>query len=139
MAALRRSRWSEDERAWRKVEEIGNWIVDGDETVTWRADLKRFMIFSRRRVGWAEFSARLLSPLWRRCSTPGIVSLRPRHRKQSLSVIITRGARPRPFRSFRISRAAALAFLRHCTSTSRTKPSWSTARHSRRPGDEKRS
>ena len=29
-----------------------------------------------------------------------------------------------------MSRLAALAFLRLCTSTSRTKPSWSTARHS---------
>ena len=47
-----------------------------------------------------------------------------------MSVIMTRGARPCPFRSFRISRLAALAFLRLCTSASRTKPSWSTARHS---------
>jgi len=30
------------------------------------------MILSRRRVGWWEFSALLLSPLCRRCSTPGI-------------------------------------------------------------------
>ena len=34
-----------------KVEEIGNRIVDGDEALK-LADLKRFMIFSRRRVGW---------------------------------------------------------------------------------------
>src|SRR3954449_7985638 len=39
-----------------------------------RADLKRFICRSRRRVGWCEFSARLLSPLCRACSTPGISS-----------------------------------------------------------------
>jgi hypothetical protein len=38
----------------------------------------------------------------------------------SLSVIITRGAWPCPFRSFRIKRFAAVALRRRCTKTSRT-------------------
>ena len=34
-------------------------------------DVKRWRTRSRRRVGRWLFSARLFSPLWRRCSTPG--------------------------------------------------------------------
>jgi hypothetical protein len=34
----------------------------------WPDDLKRFISRSRRRVGWCEFSARLLGPLCCRCS-----------------------------------------------------------------------
>src|SRR5919202_2693922 len=40
----------------------------------WPGDLKRFICRSRRRVGWCEFSALLLRPLCRRCSTEGITS-----------------------------------------------------------------
>ena len=44
--------------------------MDRDEALQCRFDLKRFMIRSRRRTGWWEFSARLFSPLWEQCSTP---------------------------------------------------------------------
>jgi hypothetical protein len=57
-----------------EVEEIADLVVGGEETLRCRADLKRFICRSRRRVGWCEFSARLLRPLCRRCSTPGISS-----------------------------------------------------------------
>src|SRR5512143_2800491 len=39
-----------------------------------RIDLKRFIIRSRCRVGWCEFSARLLRYLDCRCCTDGITS-----------------------------------------------------------------
>jgi hypothetical protein len=52
------------------------------------------------------------------------------HVLQLRCTIITGGKRPCPFRSFRIRRFAALVLRRLCTSTSRTKPSWSTARQS---------
>src|ERR1700730_10583163 len=38
------------------------------------ADLNVRVFFSRKRVGWCEFSARLLSRLYCRCSTPGRIS-----------------------------------------------------------------
>ncbi len=37
-------------------------------------DLKRHIFFSRSRVGWCEFSARLFNPLCCRCSTPGRIA-----------------------------------------------------------------
>src|SRR5271165_6888128 len=97
---------------------------------TCRGDLKRFMIRSRRRVGWWEFSARLLRPLCCRCSTPGMISRLAAAQLRSLSVISTRGARPCFFSSLRNKRLAAFLSRRLWTRTSRTKPSWSTARQS---------
>jgi hypothetical protein len=39
-----------------------------------RLDVNLRMFFSRKRVGWCEFSARLLSRVCCRCSTPGRIS-----------------------------------------------------------------
>ena len=44
-----------------KAEEIGNRIVDGDETLKRRADLKRFMIFSLSSGRLGEFAAWLIN------------------------------------------------------------------------------
>jgi hypothetical protein len=38
------------------------------------AERKPFIACSRCLVGWCEFSARLFSPLWERCSAEGISS-----------------------------------------------------------------
>ena len=61
--------WSR--RRWKRLP-IWSWAER--KRCAWPADLKRFICRSRRRVGWCEFSARLLRPLCRRCSTPGISS-----------------------------------------------------------------
>src|SRR4051794_33883265 len=89
----------------------------------------RRRVTSRRRVGWCEFSARLLRPLCRRCSTPGISSFLAAGELASLSVTMTRGGRPCLFSSLRSRRSAGLSSRRLCPSTSSTSPSWATARH----------
>jgi Kelch motif len=61
--------WSR--RRWKRLL-IWSWAER--KRCAWPVDLKRFICRSRRRVGWCEFSARLLRPLCRRCSTPGISS-----------------------------------------------------------------
>src|SRR3954454_13919206 len=61
--------WSR--RRWKRLL-IWSWAERN--RCAWRADLKRFICRSRRRVGWCEFSALLFRPLCRRCSTPGISS-----------------------------------------------------------------
>jgi regulator of protease activity HflC (stomatin/prohibitin superfamily) len=57
----------------------------------WPADVKRFICRSRRRVGWCEFSARLLRPLCLRCSTEGITSAFAALSLASLSVFVWKG------------------------------------------------
>src|SRR5215471_9694687 len=52
------------------MEEVVDLIVGGEEPCAWPADLNCFICRSRRRVGWCEFSALLLSPLCWRCSMP---------------------------------------------------------------------
>src|SRR3954463_7545413 len=59
-------RWSR--RRWKRLL-IWSWVERN--RCACRGDLKRFIWRSRRRVGWCEFSARLLRPLCLRCSTPG--------------------------------------------------------------------
>jgi hypothetical protein len=54
----------------------------------------------------------LLSPLCWRCSTPGMISFFAAPYDPSLSVIMTRGARPCRFSSLRSSRWAALVLRR---------------------------
>src|SRR3954447_5960079 len=116
--------WSR--RSWKRLL-IWSWAERN--RCAWRADLKRFICRSRRRVGWCEFSALLFRPLCRRCSTPGISSRFAAGQLASLSVSSTRGARPCFFSSLRSRRLAAFLSRRLWTSTSSTTPSWSTARH----------
>ena len=61
--------WSR--RRWKR---LAIWSWAERKRCACRADLKRFICRSRRRVGWCEFSARLFRPLCWRCSTPGITS-----------------------------------------------------------------
>jgi len=74
-ARARSARSSVADMRWRGRRKrllIGPWA--DRKRWAWRADLNRFICRSRRRVGWWEFSARLLSPLCGRCSTPGMIS-----------------------------------------------------------------
>src|SRR5262249_33717834 len=55
-------------------EEVLIWSWAERNRCAWPADLNCFICRSRRRVGWCEFSALLLSPLCWRCSMPGMIS-----------------------------------------------------------------
>jgi hypothetical protein len=57
-----------------EMEEVVDLIVGGEEPLRLAADLNCFTCRSRRRVGWCEFSALLLSPLCWRCSMPDVNS-----------------------------------------------------------------
>ena len=57
-------------------------------------DVKRWSTHSRLRMGLWEFSARLLSHLWRRCSDVGSTRFSAGTWLASLSVMTTRGATP---------------------------------------------
>jgi len=72
------------------------------------------MFFSRSRVGWWEFSARLFNPFCCRCSTPGTISRFAAPYLLSLSVMMTRGTYCSLTRSLRKKRLAAFVFRRLC-------------------------
>ncbi len=111
-------------------------------------DLNRCIFRSRRRVGWWEFSARLLQRCRRswRASSPSCRLADPY--EPSPSVVIVSGAKPCFLTSLRMSEArqgpqpakqaevasgeltAARVSRRVCTRTSSTSPSSSTARQS---------
>jgi hypothetical protein len=93
-------------------------------------DRKPCIIRSRFRIGRCEFSARLFHPLCGRCSTSGMTYRFAAPYDRSLSVMMRFGASPCFFRSRISKRLAALVFRRVWTISSRTKPSWSTARQS---------
>jgi hypothetical protein len=78
------------------------------------ADLNFRIFFSRIRVGWCEFSARLFNPLCCRCSTPGRSSRLAAPYLFNLSVIITRGTYCNPLRSWRKNFLAACLLRRLC-------------------------
>jgi hypothetical protein len=45
------------------VKEVGDWILNGNETLKLSCDLRHFMILTIRQTGCSAFSARLLNPL----------------------------------------------------------------------------
>ena len=93
-------------------------------------DRKPCITRSRFRSGRWEFSARLLRPLCDLCSMAGITSRFAAPYERSLSVTILFGASPCFLSSLTNNRLAALVSRRTCTISSRTYPSWSTARRS---------
>jgi len=82
------------------------------------------------RSGGCEFSARLFRPLCDRCSAVGIMSRFAALYERSLSVIIRLDLRLCFFSSLTNSHLAAFVSRRVYMISSRTYPSWSTARHS---------
>ncbi len=83
--------------------------------------------FSRDRNGRWLFSARLLSPLWARCSRPGATSRFAAAYERSLSVTMRFGAWRVFFMRRRSNRLATLASRRGCRISSSTTPCSSTA------------
>jgi hypothetical protein len=73
--------------------EVGDPIVDGDERFRCWADVNRFMILLRRRVGRSAFPARLLRPSCWRCSTFMPIPVRAAPSEPGLLVTITHGVR----------------------------------------------
>jgi hypothetical protein len=94
IAPERSVRSSDDDMAWRGQ----LWrLATGSSirTKRWRcrADVNRFKILSRRRVGRCAFSARLLSPLCPRCVKVMLIPVRAAPSEPGLPVTITRGVR----------------------------------------------
>ncbi len=75
-------------------------------------DRKPCIVLSRFRSGTWEFSARLLRPLWDRCSTAGITSRLAAPYERSLSVMIRLGGMPAFFSKLMSSRLAAFVSRR---------------------------